>query len=163
GRSRGLADPPRPGATDRDGAGPANVRLVDDDEGGRPAGAARDAGPPAAYRPPWARAASLGARPDLEGGGTRGARHRPRPHPRGLAEGDRVDVRSRVGQVEATLRVSEDMRPGVVSLPHGWGHHRPGTRLRVAALRPGASLNDLTDEAEVDALCGTAVLSGVPV
>ena len=82
---------------------------------------------------------------------------------RGLADGDRVDVRSRVGQVEATLRVSGDMRPGVVSLPHGWGHHRPGTRLRVAAQRPGASLNDLTDEAEVDTLCGTAVLSGVPV
>jgi anaerobic selenocysteine-containing dehydrogenase len=82
---------------------------------------------------------------------------------RGLADGDRVDVRSRVGRVEATLRVSGDMRPGVVSLPHGWGHDRPLTRLRVAAQRPGVSLNDLTDEAEVDTLCGTAVLSGVPV
>jgi anaerobic selenocysteine-containing dehydrogenase len=82
---------------------------------------------------------------------------------RGLADGDRVDVRSRAGTVAARLSVTEAMRPGVVSLPHGWGHHRPGTRLAVAAQRPGVSLNDLTDEAEVDALCGTAVLSGVPV
>ena len=82
---------------------------------------------------------------------------------RGLAQGDRVDVRSRVGEVEATLSVTDAMRPGVVSLPHGWGHHRAGTRLGVAAQRPGVSLNDLTDEQEVDVLCGTAVLSGVPV
>ena len=82
---------------------------------------------------------------------------------RGLAHGDRVDVRSRAGQVEATLTVTDAMRPGVVSLPHGWGHDRPGTRLGVAAQRPGVSLNDVTDEREVDALCGTAVLNGVPV
>jgi anaerobic selenocysteine-containing dehydrogenase len=82
---------------------------------------------------------------------------------RGLAQGDCVDVRSRVGHVEATLSVTDAMRPGVVSLPHGWGHHRPGTRLGVAAQRPGVSLNDVTDEQKVDALCGTAVLSGVPV
>ena len=82
---------------------------------------------------------------------------------RGLARGDRVQIRSRAGEVEATLDVTETMRPGVVSLPHGWGHHRPGTRLGVAAQRPGVSLNDVTDEAEVDTLCGTAVLSGVPV
>jgi hypothetical protein len=55
------------------------------------------------------------------------------------------------------------MRPGVVSLPHGWGHDRPGTRLGVAGQRPGVSLNDVTDEQEVDVLCGTAVLNGVPV
>jgi anaerobic selenocysteine-containing dehydrogenase len=82
---------------------------------------------------------------------------------RGLAHGDRVDVRSRAGQVEATLTVTDAMRPGVVSLPHGWGHDRPGIRLGVAGQRPGVSLNDVTDEREVDTLCGTAVLSGVPV
>ena len=82
---------------------------------------------------------------------------------RGLLQGDRVDVRSRTGQVEAMLSVTDAMRPGVVSLPHGWGHHRPGTRLGVAAQRPGVSLNDVTDEGEVDTLCGTAVLNGVPV
>jgi hypothetical protein len=55
------------------------------------------------------------------------------------------------------------MRPGVVSLPHGWGHHRPGIRLAVAAATPGASLNDVTDEQRVDVLSGNAALSGVPV
>ena len=82
---------------------------------------------------------------------------------RGFRDGDRVRVRSRVGEVEATLSVTDDMRPGVVSLPHGWGHHRPGTRLRVAGERPGASLNDITDDREVDILSGTSVLSGVAV
>jgi hypothetical protein len=55
------------------------------------------------------------------------------------------------------------MRPGVVSLPHGWGHERPGTRLRVASARPGVSFNDLSDETLVDTLCGTSRLNGVPV
>jgi hypothetical protein len=55
------------------------------------------------------------------------------------------------------------MRPGVVSLPHGWGHGRPGARLSVAGARPGASFNDLADETLVDPLCGTARLNDVPV
>jgi anaerobic selenocysteine-containing dehydrogenase len=82
---------------------------------------------------------------------------------RGLREGERVRVRSRVGEVEATVSVTADMRPGVVSLPHGWGHHRGGTRLRVAAAVAGASLNDVTDDRDVDALSGTSVLNGVAV
>ncbi|HUG54284.1 MAG TPA: molybdopterin oxidoreductase family protein [Vicinamibacteria bacterium] len=82
---------------------------------------------------------------------------------RGLADGERVRVRSRTGEVEARLSLSDEMSPGVVSLPHGWGHGRPGVRLRVAAERPGVSLNDLTDERDVDVLSGTAMLSGVPV
>lgn len=53
--------------------------------------------------------------------------------------------------------------PGVVSLPHGWGHARSGTALSVAARRPGVSLNDVTDELALDALAGTAALSGVDV
>jgi hypothetical protein len=65
--------------------------------------------------------------------------------------------------VDTTLKVTDQMRAGVVSLPHGWGHHRPGSRLRVASARPGSSLNDVTDERVVDVLCGTAVLSGIPV
>jgi anaerobic selenocysteine-containing dehydrogenase len=82
---------------------------------------------------------------------------------RGLAHGQRVRVTSRAGSVEVPLEVTADMRPGVVSLPHGWGHHREGTRLRVASVRPGVSLNDLTDEQRVDPLTGNASFSGVPV
>ena len=82
---------------------------------------------------------------------------------RGLADGQRVCVASRAGALEIPLELSDAMRPGVVSLPHGWGHHRSGTRLSVAGQHPGASLNDVTDEQEVDALSGTARLNGVPV
>ena len=81
----------------------------------------------------------------------------------GLAGGQRVRIRSRVGSVEAALEVTEEMRPGVVSLPHGWGHGREGTRLAVANAVPGVSINDLTDDLRVDALSGNAQLSGVPV
>ena len=55
------------------------------------------------------------------------------------------------------------MMPGVISLPHGWGHDLPGTRLALAAQRPGANLNALLDENLRDPLSGNAVLSGVPV
>jgi anaerobic selenocysteine-containing dehydrogenase len=65
--------------------------------------------------------------------------------------------------VEVPLSVTDEMMPGVVSLPHGWGHARPGARLSVASARPGASLNDVTDELAVDALAGTAALNGVAV
>jgi len=82
---------------------------------------------------------------------------------RGLADGQRVRIASRVGAVEAPLEVSDEMRPGVVSLPHGWGHARPGTRLAVAGARPGVSFNDLADESLVDPICGTARLNDVAV
>ncbi|WP_412543858.1 molybdopterin-dependent oxidoreductase [Longispora sp. K20-0274] len=95
-------------------------------------------------------------------------RHQLLMHPddlaaRGLADGQRVRVASRVGAVETEVAASTDMMPGVVSLPHGWGHDRPGTRLTVAAQRAGASVNDLTDDAEVDGVVGTAAFSGVIV
>jgi len=82
---------------------------------------------------------------------------------RRLRDGQRVRVSSVAGAVEVPLQVSAEMRRGVVSLPHGWGHERPGTRLRVAASRPGASVNDVNDEERVDALCGTAAFSAQPV
>jgi anaerobic selenocysteine-containing dehydrogenase len=82
---------------------------------------------------------------------------------RRLADGQRVRVVSRAGVLEVPLEISDAMRPGVVSLPHGWGHHRDGVRLGVARQRPGVSLNDLTDETAVDALCGTASFSDLPV
>jgi hypothetical protein len=53
--------------------------------------------------------------------------------------------------------------PGVVSLPHGFGHAREGVRLGVAAAHPGASINDVTDPERLDALTGNAALSGLPV
>jgi anaerobic selenocysteine-containing dehydrogenase len=82
---------------------------------------------------------------------------------RGIADGVTVLVRSRVGELRVEAEVTERVRPGVVCLPHGWGHGRPGTRLSVANAHPGASINDLTDDARVDALTGTAAFSGVPV
>ncbi|MET0594019.1 MAG: molybdopterin oxidoreductase family protein [Polyangiaceae bacterium] len=82
---------------------------------------------------------------------------------RGVGQGDKVRVRSRVGEVRVSLAVSEDIARGVVSLPHGWGHARKGVSLAVAEAHAGASVNDLTDELFVDPLSGTASLSGVPV
>ena len=55
------------------------------------------------------------------------------------------------------------MMPGTVSLPFGWGHDRPGTRLSVASRRPGVSMNDVTDERLFDAVSGSSVLDGIPV
>ena len=80
-----------------------------------------------------------------------------------IRSGDRVRVTSRVGAVEVPVELTDDVMPGVVSLPHGYGHGAPGIRLEVAAEHAGASINDLTDPAEIDPLSGTAVLSGVPV
>jgi anaerobic selenocysteine-containing dehydrogenase len=82
---------------------------------------------------------------------------------RGLAAGERVVLRSRVGQVQVPLEISDEMAPGVVSLPHGWGHDRDGVELRVARAHAGASVNDVTDEARIDALSGNAAFSGTPV
>jgi len=75
----------------------------------------------------------------------------------------KVVVFSRSGRIEVPLELSDEVMPGVVSLPHGWGHNRPGTRLSVAEEHPGVSINDLTDDSVVDNLCGNSVLSGVPV
>ncbi len=82
---------------------------------------------------------------------------------RGIATGDTVRVRSRVGEVCVVAEVTGDIAAGVVSLPHGWGHDRDGIRLGVAAAHAGVSINDLIDDQRVDALTGTAVLNGTPV
>jgi len=82
---------------------------------------------------------------------------------RGLKKGESARVESRVGSVEVPVDVTLDVMPGVVSLPHGWGHVRDGAALSVAAAHAGASLNDLTDEQSVDALSGNAAFNGVPV
>jgi len=82
---------------------------------------------------------------------------------RGLGDAQRVAIISTAGRIEAPLEISEEVMRGVVSLPHGWGHHRPGTKITTARQHPGASLNDVTDDRMVDGLSGNAVLSGVPV
>ena len=87
----------------------------------------------------------------------------PLPERYGIADGARVSVSTRVGQEEATAEVDEGIMPGVVSLPHGFGHSRPGAKMSVASARPGTSINDLTDDGPIEALLGNAIMNGVPV
>ncbi len=82
---------------------------------------------------------------------------------RGLAGGERVRVVSRVGAIELPLEVSDEMRPGVISIPHGFGHDRRGVGWSVAAAHAGASMNDITDPAVVDRVTGNAAFNAVPV
>lgn len=81
----------------------------------------------------------------------------------GLQDGAMADIRTAVGHVQAQVHVTADMMPGVVSLPHGWGHDAPGAQMRVAAERPGANLNALLDDQRRDPLSGNAVLGGVAI
>ncbi|MFJ3261234.1 molybdopterin oxidoreductase family protein [Pseudomonas sp. NPDC086581] len=95
-------------------------------------------------------------------------RHQLLMHPqdlatRGLVDGQKVRVRSRVGSIEIEVAASDEVMAGVVSLPHGWGHGRPGVQLSIAREQGGASANDLTDERHLDALSGNTALNGVPV
>jgi anaerobic selenocysteine-containing dehydrogenase len=82
---------------------------------------------------------------------------------RGIEAGAMVRLSSRAGSVEVPAEVSDEVMPGVVSLPHGFGHGRPGIGTTVAAAHPGASANDVTDDRFLDALTGNAALNGVPV
>lgn len=81
-----------------------------------------------------------------------------------LSSGDRARVRSRVGELEVEVEVSDEMMPGVVSLPHGFGHSARGTRLNVATdKQPGVNANVLTDDGPLDVPSGTSVANGIPV
>ena len=82
---------------------------------------------------------------------------------RGLADGATARVASTTGAIDLPVEITDTMMPGVVSVPHGWGHGRSGVRLQVASRVPGASINDVIDPARVDALSGTSALSGQPV
>ena len=82
---------------------------------------------------------------------------------RALRTGDRAKITSRAGEIVAPVEVTDEVMPGVACLPHGWGHDREKTRMRVASANPGVSANDVTDETVIDALAGTSVLTGVPV
>lgn len=81
----------------------------------------------------------------------------------GLTDGGRARVTADGGSLEVPVEVTDTIRTGVVSLPHGWGHDRDGTRLTVAAAVPGANVNQLLDGTRLDPLSGTAVLNGFPV
>ncbi|MFJ9662350.1 molybdopterin oxidoreductase family protein [Streptomyces griseoflavus] len=81
----------------------------------------------------------------------------------GVRDGQPVRVKAAGGEVTAPAEVTDAVRPGVVSLPHGWGHDRPGTRMRHAAADPGVNVNQLLDGSLLDPLSGNAVLNGVPV
>ena len=81
----------------------------------------------------------------------------------GLVDGQNAAITGAGQTVHAPVQLSDAMMPGVVSLPHGWGHDLPGAQLRIAAERPGANLNALLDESLRDPLSGNAVLSGGPV
>lgn len=81
----------------------------------------------------------------------------------GLASGDLAEVASESGSVRVVAEVGDDIRPGVVSLPHGWGHGGAGTRTTVSARHAGVNINLLSPAAMVDAASGNAVLNGIPV
>jgi anaerobic selenocysteine-containing dehydrogenase len=82
---------------------------------------------------------------------------------RHLVNGQTVTVESRVGSVVLPIEVTDEMMPGVVSIPHGWGHDRVGNQLEVAQQHAGQSINDLTDNSAIDALSGTAAFNGTLV
>jgi anaerobic selenocysteine-containing dehydrogenase len=74
---------------------------------------------------------------------------------RALKSGQRVLVTSRTGSIELPIEISAEVMPGVVSIPHGWGHNRFGSRIAIAEQHAGESINDLTDNQAID--------SGIPV
>lgn len=82
---------------------------------------------------------------------------------RNIEDGALVDIQSKVGRLTVHAQVSDEVMAGVVSLPHGWGHAAPGTRLEVANAHAGVNANTLTDEAAADPLSGNAALSGEAV
>lgn len=82
---------------------------------------------------------------------------------RNLPSGSQVAIQSKAGSVVTEVLASDEVMPGVVSLPHGWGHQRRGVQLGVAVEQAGVSCNDITDEKFVDRVSGNAALNGVPV
>ena len=80
-----------------------------------------------------------------------------------ISDGERAWMESRVHAGPVPVEVRDDVRPGVVSLPHGWGHADSARWQRVAGERPGVSMNDWTDDADLESVVGQSILSGVPV
>ncbi len=102
--------------------------------------------------------------PALTGGSNRCTLH---IHPSdaerlGLVDGARVRVKGAGGAVTAPVEFTEGIRPGVVSLPHGWGHDRPGTRMSHASLDPGVNVNQLLDGSLLDRCRATRCSTAFP-
>ncbi|MBV1881302.1 MAG: molybdopterin-dependent oxidoreductase [Pseudomonadales bacterium] len=81
---------------------------------------------------------------------------------REIENGQRVKVTTRVGSVKLVVETTDKIKKGVISIPHGWGHHRKDAKLSVAETVAGVSLNDITDDNLVDKLTGVAICNGVP-
>lgn len=81
----------------------------------------------------------------------------------GIAEGDEVVLSGEAGSITVPAWVSEDIMPGVISVPHGWGHDRQGVQLDVARRVGGASVNDVISNNRVEAVTAMAQINGVPV
>jgi hypothetical protein len=81
----------------------------------------------------------------------------------GLADGGLATVSSRAGTIDVPVEVTDLIMPGVVSIPHGWGHDADGIRMGVARAHAGVNSNRLADELHLDPLSGNAVLNGIPV
>jgi len=82
---------------------------------------------------------------------------------RNLRDGDMAQVSSRVGTIRIPVAFSDEMMPGVISIPHGWGHQMDGAKLHVARQHAGVNTNILTDDNFLDSISGNAALNGVPV
>ncbi|CAM3469561.1 molybdopterin-dependent oxidoreductase [Parendozoicomonas haliclonae] len=82
---------------------------------------------------------------------------------RGISEVGQVSVSSRVGNITLPVEITDAVMSGTISIPHGWGHNREGVRLQTAASVAGQSINDLTDDQDIDLLSGNAVLNGIAV
>jgi len=82
---------------------------------------------------------------------------------RKLTDGDMANVSTKKGAIELSVEITDSMMPGVVSIPHGWGHGLPGVKLSVAQTVPGVSVNDIIDPDRIDKLSGTSALTGQPV
>ena len=82
---------------------------------------------------------------------------------RGLTSGQVIELTSRIGKLNVPVEATTDVMPGVVCLPHGWGHDREGARMGIASAHAGASFNDISDDKFLDAISGNAALNGIPV
>jgi anaerobic selenocysteine-containing dehydrogenase len=81
----------------------------------------------------------------------------------GLAEGAAARVTSRAGEVVVPVEITDSIRTGVISIPHGWGHDVAGTRQRVAREHAGVNSNIVADELVLEPISGNAILNGIPV